>query len=99
MSKDNKYYFSVIHKWLHFDKNHKKSDVREILGMKPMVYEHALEKPYDYFTITHIEKLSILLERDIAEVFYACYKKPIKDVIHDKKLVETMQALDRAGIK
>jgi len=33
------------------------------------------------------------------EIFWACYKRPYIDIVHDEEKVKLNQALDRAGIK
>ena len=46
-----------------------------------------------------MEKIAYLLDKDIVEIFWACYKRPYADIAHDEEKVKLNQSLDRAGIK
>ena len=93
-------YLSVIEKWLHHDNNYSHSHVGELLGIpSTIVYSQQLREPWKYFTIYQMEKIAYLLDKDIVEIFWACYKRPYIDIVHDEEKVKLNQALDRAGIK
>jgi len=94
-----KTYRSVVDKWLHFDKNFTHKGICTALGIEEDKYILYLNKPWDYFTVSQMEKLAYLLEKDLPEVFWACYKKPYSEAAYDEKLLKTIQALERAGIK
>jgi hypothetical protein len=93
-------YLSVIEKWLHHDNDYSYGHVGELIGVNTvLVYTQQLREPWKYFTIQQMEKIAYLLDKDIVEIFWACYKRPYTDIAHDEEKVKLNQALDRAGIK
>lgn len=96
----NREYLSVIEKWLHYDRDYTHRHVAKLLGYSATVdYVRKLRSPWKYFTIEQMEKLAFLLDKDLSEIFWACYKKPYAKIAHDEELVKLHQSLDRAGIK
>ena len=95
MSQSKKIVKSVIDKWLHEENGYSKQEIRALLKLGVVEYEHYLERPRDYFTVAQMEKIAVLVNRNIAEVFFGCYKRPIGEIINDPKKIETNQALDR----
>jgi hypothetical protein len=90
---------STIQKWLHFDRNYTNEQVYKALGIDPLMYKWYMEKPWEFFTIEQMEKLSFLLDKSLTEVFWACYKRPYKYIFEDNARLRISAALERAGIK
>jgi len=91
---------SVIEKWLHHDNHYTYKQICELLGISATItYSWYLKEPWKYFTIEQMGKIAFLLDKDIVEIFWACYKKPYSEILHDEKEVQLHQSLDRAGIK
>lgn len=100
MKKETKVYRSVLEKWLHYDRDFTQETVRKIVKIED-VYEYvkALGKPWEYFTIVQMEKIAFLLEKDLTEVFWACYKRPYREAVYDEQRLKLIQAIEKAGIK
>ena len=90
---------STLDKWLHYDNDYSHVDVAKALKILPAKYPFYVKEPWNYFTIRDMEKIAFILDKDIVEVFWACYKKPIGHVVNDAKQLKITQALDRAGIR
>lgn len=90
---------STIDKWLHFDNSYKPKQIEIALGITPKELQYYMESPWKYFTILQMEKLAFLLDKDLVEVFWACYKRPIEQVTGDLKRLQLIKALERSGIK
>jgi len=90
---------SVIHKWLHFDKSYSVKQVRTVLGFEPSQYMSAMERPWEHFTVLHMEKIAYLLDKSVGEIFWACYKRPYSYIFEDDAKLRTVSALERAGIR
>tara|TARA_R110000824_G_scaffold390484_1_gene586950 strand:- start:239 stop:535 length:297 start_codon:yes stop_codon:yes gene_type:complete len=96
----NKKYLSVIEKWLHHDHEYGYQELTDLLDISArIVYTTHLKEPWKHFTIVQMEKIAYLLDKDIVEIFWACYKRPYADIAHDEEKVKLNQSLDRAGIK
>jgi len=89
---------SVIDKWINFDSGVDKSTAMRVLDIPDRKYRHFMEKPWKHFTIEHMKKASILANRSLIEVFWACYKKPYSEIADDDDQIRLNQALERAGI-
>jgi hypothetical protein len=93
-------YLSVIDKWLHYDKSFTHETVRKVIGVDDgKEYLKYLRRPWEYFTIIQMEKIAFLLDKDLTEVFWACFKRPYSEVAYDEKRLKLIQALEKAGIK
>ena len=90
---------STLDKWLHYDNDYSHIDIAKALKLDPKKYQVYVKHPWRYFTIDNIEKIAFILDRDLVEVFWAAYKKPIGYVVNDAKQLKITQALDRAGIR
>ena len=90
---------SVLDNWLHYERNYTHKHVYVALDINPREYQYYLESPWRYFTVQDMEKLTVLLDKSISEIFWACYKKPYKEVAHDIKKLRLYAALERAGIR
>ena len=69
------------------------------LDIHPSAYKNYIKSPWKKFTIEHLEKIAFILNKDIVEVFWAAYKRPMSEIAHDEKKVKIHQALERQGIK
>lgn len=90
---------STIDKWLHHDRNYTNKQVYKALNIDGQQYRYYMEKPWEYFTIVQMEKLAFLLDKPVTEVFFACYKRPYKDIFNDDAQLRVAAALERAGIR
>ncbi len=68
---------SALEKRLHYEKTYNKKSVATLLGLSGQDYAYAMEKPHIHITVEMMEKLSILLECDVLEVFWLCYRRDI----------------------
>lgn len=66
-----------------------------MLDIPERQYNKALERPDKYFTVAHMKIIAILTKKDVATVFWGCWKVPIGRVLHDKGEIRIQQALDR----
>jgi len=90
---------SVIDKWIHFDRGFKHADVAHAIGVELGWYSVALERPWDHFTPSMMQKMSILLDRPLPEVFWACWMKPESDIKEDRRLLDALAVLNKAGVR
>lgn len=93
-------FLSVIEKWLHKDNDYSNQYIIDLLKLNDLgTYRKYLKSPRENFTIADMEKLAFLLDKNIVEIFWACYKRPYAEIIHDEEQVKLNQSLDRAGIR
>jgi|VirMetMinimDraft_7_1064189.scaffolds.fasta_scaffold75170_4 hypothetical protein len=90
---------SIIEKWLHQDRTFKKSVLAELFEMSRDRYEKALETPHKYFTVSDIDKIASLTDKDIVECFFAVWKRPYALVAHDLKKLELLTAIEQMGLE
>jgi hypothetical protein len=72
--------------------------IADLLKIDHRAFRHCMERPWNHITIMQMEKIAILLEKDVVEVFWACYKRPLKEMA-EKKQLELYLALERQGIR
>jgi hypothetical protein len=46
-----------------------------------------------------MQKMSILLDRPLPEVFWACWMKPESDIKEDRRLLDALAVLNKAGVR
>lgn len=89
---------SVIEKWLHHDKNFTYSDVSAVLDVDSRWYVIAIRAPWDFITPSMMEKLSVLVDKPLPEVFWACWMRPEHMTEGDEGRLRAISALNKAGI-
>lgn len=89
---------SKLEKVLHFDRGYKREDVANVLGIGGKEYEAIMLTPWKNVKLEMLGKLAVLLEMNVIEVFWICYRQNIVSLEDERKL-EAMLIVDRLNLR
>lgn len=69
-----------------------------LLGIPPKQYRYVMNEPWNYLTVKQMEKIAYLVDKPLLDIFFACSKRPYKDIAHDIEKLRVAAALERSGI-